>query len=550
MKIAAVIAEYNPFHNGHAYQLQRIKKDYGYDFVIVVMSGDFTQRGEPAIVDKHARAQMALLGGADLVIELPAYYACASAEYFATGAVSVLHGLGCVDALFFGSESEDTDASCPKPPALFMRAAEILLKEPAVYRDTLADSLRRGRGYAAARMEALTAAMRHNDMTMPPDAATQLDAATTKSVAAMPINTACGTSDGADKPDALSATLSQPNNTLGIEYCKALLRIQSSIQPFAIKRIGGGYHDTDTTDAYASAEAIRTHLLERTARDNAFLNDALQNDAFRNGTFHNDAFRNGTFHNDPLHNGTFHNGTFHNATFHDGILHNGALSPSFSPSDISAPAAESCRRKPPVSQTVRFAAPILSASVPQGTADLLTEFCQNRRLLAQNDFSDLVHYQLLLHASELERYADCTPELANRIRSLMPSLPGKPVTDMIDALKTRAYTYTRINRVLTHLLLDMTKDQLAVFTDQNVPVFLTHARILGFRREACGTLLSTVKKNARIPLITKPSDYRPAGAAAMLYETDLLASHIYQSIVSGKSGQPFRHELTRSPLMR
>ena len=127
MKIAAVIAEYNPFHNGHAYQLHRIKDHYGYDFVIVVMSGDFTQRGEPAIADKYARTRMALLSGADLVIELPAYYACASAEYFATGAVSLLHGLGCVDALFFGSESEDTDNSSPNPPALLLHAANILL---------------------------------------------------------------------------------------------------------------------------------------------------------------------------------------------------------------------------------------------------------------------------------------------------------------------------------------------------------------------------------------------------------------------------------------
>ncbi|MCM1104960.1 MAG: nucleotidyltransferase family protein [Clostridium sp.] len=509
MKIAAVIAEYNPFHNGHAYQIRRIKKDYGYDFVIVVMSGDFMQRGEPAIVDKHARARMALLGGADLVIELPAYYACASAEYFAAGAVSVLHGLGCVDALFFGSESEDTDASCPEPPALLMHAADILLREPAVYRDMLAASLRRGRGYAAARMEALTAAMRYNDMTIPSNATPMKSAAamphnnaSTDFAAMTPHSTTCNASDAAtrlddtstesataDKSDALSSTLSQPNNTLGIEYCKALLRIQSPIQPFAIKRVGGGYHDADMTDSYTSAEAIRAHLLNYTARDNTF-------------------------------------------------------------QDISTPAAESCRFIPPISQEVRFAAPILSASVPQGTADLLTESCQNRRLLAQNDFSDLVHYQLLLHASELERYADCTPELANRIRSLMPSLLGKPVTDMIEAIKTKTYTYTRINRVLTHLLLDMTGERLSAFTNQPVPVFLTHARILGFRREACGTLLSTVKKNARIPLITKPSDYRPAGAAAMLYEADLLASHIYQSTVSGKSGQPFRHELTRSPLMR
>lgn len=416
MKIAAVIAEYNPFHNGHAYQLHRIKDHYGYDFVIVVMSGDFTQRGEPAIADKYVRTRMALLGGADLVIELPAYYACASAEYFATGAVSLLHGLGCVDALFFGSESEDTDSASPKPPALLLHAANILLEEPDSYRSALSDSLKRGKSYAAARMDALMTASQ----------------------------------------EEFPAVLSLPNNTLGMEYCKAILRMNSPLKPFAIKRIGGGYHDVAPADTYASAEAIRTLLSA---------NDAL------------------------------------------------------------------------------------SALVPSDTAQMLAGLSRDNRLLTQNDFSELLHYQLLLHESELERYADCTPELANRIRSLLPSLLTETTTDMIETIKTKAYTYTRINRVLTHLLLDMASDTLSVLTDKSTPAFLTHARILGFRKEACGSLLSAVKESARIPLITKPADYHPTGAAKALYEADLLASHIYQSVAAKKSAQAFRHELTRSPLI-
>lgn len=441
MKIAAVIAEYNPFHNGHAYQLHRIKDHYGYDFVIVVMSGDFTQRGEPAIADKYARTQMALLSGADLVIELPAYYACASAEYFATGAVSLLHGLDCVEALFFGSESEDTDNASPKPPALLLHAANILLEEPDSYRSALSDSLKRGKSYAAARMDALMAALQEDSPTI----------------------------------------LSLPNNTLGIEYCKAILRMNSPVKPFAIKRIGGGYHDIDTADTYASAEAIRAILLGRPDRN------------------------------------------------------------ANSAREASSPA--------PAAQGIPSANDTLSALVPHATAQVLAGLSRDNLLLMQNDFSELLHYQLLLHESELERYADCTPELANRIRSLLPSLLTKSTTDMIETIKTKAYTYTRINRVLTHLLLDMTSDTLSVLTDKSAPAFLTHARILGFRKEACGSLLSAVKESARIPLITKPADYHPTGIEASLFQSDLLASHIYQSVAAKKSAQAFRHELTRSPLI-
>ena len=463
MKIAAVIAEYNPFHNGHAYQLRRIKEHYGYDFVIVVMSGDFTQRGEPAITDKYARTRMALLSGADLIIELPAYYACASAEYFATGAVSLLHGLGCVDALFFGSESEDTDSSSPNPPALLLHAANILLEEPDSYRSALSDSLKRGKSYAAARMDALMTALQEDGL---------------------PVS-------------HLSAVFSLPNNTLGIEYCKAILRMNSPVKPFAIKRIGGGYHDIDTADTYASAEAIRTLLFRRPNLDAGSVKKAS----------------------------------------------------SPTPAAADSLSVECVLSSSPTALEIPSTSDALSALVPHTTAQVLAGLSCDNLLLTQNDFSELLHYQLLLHESELEQYADCTPELANRIRSLLPSLLTKTATDMIETIKTKAYTYTRINRVLTHLLLNMTADTLSALTDKNAPAFLTHARILGFRKEACGSLLSTVKESARIPLITKPADYHPTGIEASLYRSDLLASHIYQSVAAKKSAGAFRHELTRSPLI-
>ena len=113
MKTVGIIAEYNPFHKGHAYQLRKAKELSGADFAVVVMSGDFVQRGGPALTDKYLRAEMALRSGADLVLELPAVYATGSAETFARGAVSVLEALSFVDALCFGSEAGELSELLP-----------------------------------------------------------------------------------------------------------------------------------------------------------------------------------------------------------------------------------------------------------------------------------------------------------------------------------------------------------------------------------------------------------------------------------------------------
>lgn len=106
MKVAGVITEYNPFHNGHKYQLEQIKRQTSADYIVVVMSGDFVQRGEPAIIDKYERTHMALLSGADLVLELPSVFATASAEFFAGGGVSVLKNTGVADMLCYGVEAQ------------------------------------------------------------------------------------------------------------------------------------------------------------------------------------------------------------------------------------------------------------------------------------------------------------------------------------------------------------------------------------------------------------------------------------------------------------
>ena len=148
MRTAGIIAEYNPFHRGHEYQIQYTKEKLGADYVIIAMSGDYVQRGTPALLAKHARADMALRCGADLVLELPVSVCTASAEAFAMGGVSLLDGLGVVDLLCFGSESGEISA--------LKELAEILVEEPEKYKTLLRNFLSQGLSFPAARSQALT----------------------------------------------------------------------------------------------------------------------------------------------------------------------------------------------------------------------------------------------------------------------------------------------------------------------------------------------------------------------------------------------------------
>ncbi len=224
MRVNGIIAEYNPFHNGHKYHLAESKKCTGAQYTVVVMSGCFVQRGAPALTDKFKRAEMALLGGADLVLELPAIYATASAEYFATGAVTLLDNLGVVTDLCFGSECGDSE--------LLRQIAEILLEEPKAYSQSLRKYLREGLSYPNARTEALIQNYPHLGQ--------------------------------------YKNIFSSPNNILGIEYIKAILKCGSALRPVTVKRIGAGYHSRLPEDVQCSALAIRQALYAGT--DISFLN--------------------------------------------------------------------------------------------------------------------------------------------------------------------------------------------------------------------------------------------------------------------------------------
>ena len=214
MKITGIIAEYNPFHNGHLYQIRKAREITGADYIIVVMSGNHMQRGTPALIDKYSRAKMALSGGADMVIELPTCYATASAEYFAMGAISILNQLGCVDSVCFGSESGDI--------TMLSKIAHALVDESENFVQSLKTKLKNGDTYPVARNAAL---------------AETINGFTT-----------------------FDTILGFPNNILGIEYIKAIIRQNSNIKPYTNTRIGSDYHSYKLAENFSSAISIRQSL--------------------------------------------------------------------------------------------------------------------------------------------------------------------------------------------------------------------------------------------------------------------------------------------------
>lgn len=204
MKTAAIIAEFNPFHNGHAEIIKKARELTGCDYCLIIMSGDYVQRGTPAIVDRHTRCRAALEGGADLVISQPTRYATSSAENYALMSVKLLNALGCVDYLVFGSECGDLEElrSC----------AQFFSDENTAFQEKLREYTRSGISFPKAR--AMAAPM-------------------------------------------YETLLSSPNNVLAVEYLKALLSTGSTIEPVTIRRIGAGYNDDTSIEKYSSASAIR-----------------------------------------------------------------------------------------------------------------------------------------------------------------------------------------------------------------------------------------------------------------------------------------------------
>jgi len=435
MKTAGIIAEYNPFHGGHLYQLHQVRERFHADFVVVVMSGDFVQRGEPAIYDKYIRTQIALEAGADLILELPVCFATSSAEDFASAATALLDRLGIVDDLCFGSELGET--------APLLKAARLLISEPEEYKSRLQEYLKSGASFPKARAQALAAFL--SPMT--------------------------------EKDSSLSfpeTLLSSPNNILGIEYLKALLRRNSRITPLTVKRKGQDYHDTTLSAdaAWPSASALRHGI-------------------------------------------------------HDGLVDYFQELPRI--------CAVSDGRN--AGHFTRFL-----SKLPQSDHDSQTP-------VFADDLSQIFNWkllELLQSGRSLTGFSGLSQELAARLTRT--ALDFDTFTGRILQLKTRQYTYTRISRALLHLLLDITDADISLAKSMD---YVPYVRILGFRRSA-KELLTKIRQSCPLPLITKTADARQLldNDSLKIFQKDLYASHLRQTLVYHKSGRRHPNEYTRSVIIR
>lgn len=405
MKIAGIIAEYNPFHNGHQFQIDQLKQETGADYVVIAMSGNFLQRGVPAIVDKYTRTQMALAAGADLVLELPVLWATASAEYFAMAGITLFRRMGNVTHLCFGAESDNLTA--------LTSIAEVLSKESKEYQKLLNLELKKGLSFPMARENALSQLLLEDTkFTLP--------------------------------AKQLKDILSSPNNILAIEYLKALALTQkdnSEIAPVLIQRQGDGYHETDLVSPLASATAVRKEL-------------------FASGSLTNTA-----------------------------------------------------------------------SALPATSQKILSTYQKEWPLMDEDAISSILGYRLRMLASVgYQGYADCNEDISNKIRKNLNSYLG--FSQFCELLKSKELTYTRISRVLLHILLDIRQEDYATGKCLD---YIPYLRILGFRRDSSG-LLSDLKKKASVPLITKVADasriLSPESYA--FFQKDLLAADIYRQLIADR----------------
>lgn len=223
MKTVGIIAEYNPFHKGHAYQIEQAKALTGATYAVVLMSGNYVQRGTPAITDKYTRTKMALEAGADIVLELPVYYATASAELFSKGGISVLSSTHIIDTLSFGCETPDI--------SLLTSLADFYCQEPKEYKEALTNFLKQGYSFPAAREKATL--FYHQTL-------------------------GCSQKELSE----VQSILNNPNNILGLEYCKA---IHQEGHPFSIMPVQrtNEYHGTTLTSHFVSASGLRQSYKEK-----------------------------------------------------------------------------------------------------------------------------------------------------------------------------------------------------------------------------------------------------------------------------------------------
>ena len=396
--VLGIIAEYNPFHNGHLYHLKESKKATGAEYTVAIISGNFTQRGSTSIIDKWKKTEMALQNGVDLIIELPVLYSISSSENFAEGSIKILNSLGIIDFLSFGSETSDIK--------ILNNFANILYDEPKEYKKILSNYLDTGLSFPKARENALLEYIKNFE----------------------DVNT---------NFDNYKNILSSPNNILGIEYLKALKKYKSSIKPVCVKRSIADYNSSDISinTSIASATAIRALV--------------------KNQNFN----------------------------------------------------------------TIKTVIPEKSYSI---LADCINSGCIIPDL---NCFEKEIIYVLRkMSIKEIANLPDVSEGLEFLIKKAVNSC--NTLTELLNTIKSKRYTITRLQRILLYALLDISKKDMKLSKEVDSP----YIRVLGFNDNGKKLISKIMDKNPNQPLITsvkKFVDNNSNTSLQTMLNKDIFATNVY-----------------------
>ena len=396
--VLGIIAEYNPFHNGHLYHLKESKKATGAEYTVAIISGNFTQRGSTSIIDKWKKTEMALQNGVDLIIELPVLYSISSSENFAEGSIKILNSLGIINFLSFGSETSDIK--------ILNNFANILYDEPKEFKKILSNYLDTGLSFPKARENALLEYIKNFE----------------------DVNT---------NFDNYKNILSSPNNILGIEYLKALKKYKSSITPVCIKRYIADYNSSDISinTSIASATAIR---------------ELIKNKNFN---------------------------------------------------------------------TIKTVIPEKSYSI---LADCINSGCIIPDL---NCFEKEIIYVLRkMSIKEIANLPDVSEGLEFLIKKAVNSC--NTLTELLNTIKSKRYTITRLQRILLYALLDISKKNMKLSKEVDSP----YIRVLGFNDNGKKLISKIMDKNPNQPLITsvkKFVDNNSNTSLQTMLNKDIFATNVY-----------------------
>ena len=430
MNITGLIVEYNPFHNGHIYHLQKSLEKTNADASIAVMSGNFIQRGEPALFDKFSRAKAAVESGVDLVVELPSIYSSQSAELFAKGSVALLNSLGCVNSICFGSEEGNINA-------LYL-IASILCLEPQEFKEKLSSYLGEGMLFPTARNKALFDYINSPDFSFGDNF------------------------NGIDlSEERLNDILSSSNNILGIEYIKQLISLKSDIKPFTIGRIHSEYNSEEISGNINSATAVRKKLYE--------IISSKENNS----------------------------------------------------SDIDE-----------LIKSIQTSTDITN-SIPESTLNMITSNIEKGFLpMYPEYFFETLISTIIRDKKNLESYFDISEGIENKI--FKAALVAKNYDELLNLVKSKRYTMTRIKRCLNNILLGITKDDMELAKGINT---IPYVRILAFNSKG-REIIREIKKSSEIKIINKFSEvehFMDDKNFKFLIENDIKCTDIYNTIYYKKN---------------